>query len=59
MKNDKALSPVVASIILIAVVVAVSIAAATWMGSVSFTFMKVDELRVTSHSWLQTIPTLT
>jgi flagellin-like protein len=51
MKNDKALSPVVASIILIAVVVAVSIAAATWMGSVSFTFMKVDELRVTSHSW--------
>jgi len=51
MKNNKALSPVVASIILIAVVIAVSIAAATWMGSISFSFMKVDEFRVTSHSW--------
>lgn len=50
-KNNKALSPVVASIILIAVVVAVSIAAVTWMGSISFTFMEVDEIRVTSHSW--------
>jgi flagellin-like protein len=50
-KNDKALSPVVASIILIAVVIAVSIAAATWMGSISFTFMEVDDFRVTSHSW--------
>jgi flagellin-like protein len=51
LKNDKALSPVVASIILIAVVIAVSIAATTWMGSISFTFMEVDEFRVTSHSW--------
>jgi flagellin-like protein len=50
-KNDKALSPVVASIILIAVVVAVSIAATTWMGSMSFNFMEVDELRITDHSW--------
>ena len=51
MKNNKALSPVVASIILIAVVIAVSIAATTWMGSISFSFMEVDEIRVTSHSW--------
>ena len=50
-RNKKALSPVVASIILIAVVVAVSIAVATWMGSISFSFMKVDEFGVTSHSW--------
>jgi len=51
LKNKKALSPVVAAIILIAVTVAVSIAAATWMGSISFTFMKVDELTVSSHTW--------
>jgi flagellin-like protein len=51
MKDKKALSPVVASIILIAVVVAVSLAVATWMGSMSFNFMKVDEMGVTSHSW--------
>ena len=41
----------IAAIILIAVVVAVSIAAATWMGSISFSFMKVDELTVSSHTW--------
>jgi len=51
LKNNKALSPVIASIILIAVVVAVSIAAATWMGSISFSFMEVDELIVSSHRW--------
>jgi len=51
LKNKKALSPVVAAIILIAVTVAVSIAAATWMGSISFSFMKVDELKVSSHTW--------
>jgi flagellin-like protein len=51
LKNRKALSPVVAAIILIAVVVAVSIAAAAWMGSLSFSFMKVDELTVSSHTW--------
>lgn len=50
-KNIKALSPVVASIILIAVVVAVSIAVATWMGSLSIGFMEVDEVSVTNHSW--------
>jgi len=42
---------VIASIILIAVVIAVSIAATTWMGSISFNFMEVDDLRITNHSW--------
>jgi flagellin-like protein len=51
LKTNRALSPVIASIILIAVVVAVSIAAATWMGSISFSFMEVDELTVSSHTW--------
>ncbi len=41
----------IASIILIAVVIAISIAAATWMESISFSFMKVDELTVNSHRW--------
>jgi len=59
LKNKKALSPVIAAIILIAVTVAVSIAAATWMGSISFSFMKVDELTVSATHGVQAIPTLT
>jgi len=40
MKERKALSPVVASIILFAVTVAVGIAVAAWMGALTFNFMK-------------------
>jgi len=50
-KSRKALSPVVAAIILIAVTVAVSIAVAAWMGALTFTFMKTEELKILSHSW--------
>lgn len=45
-KNAKALSPVVASIILIAVTVAVSIAVAAWMGTMSTQFMQTEQIRV-------------
>jgi flagellin-like protein len=45
-KCRKALSPVVAAIILIAVTVAVSIAVAAWMGALTFTFMKTEELKI-------------
>ncbi len=47
-KNTKALSPVVASIILIAVTVAVSIAVAAWMGALTIGFMGTEEIRVTN-----------
>jgi flagellin-like protein len=47
-KNAKALSPVVASIILIAVTVAVSIAVAAWMGGLSVGFMQTEQLTITS-----------
>jgi len=52
-KSRKALSPVVASIILIAVTVAVSIAVAAWMGALSFSFMGGSEqLQVgTPYGW--------
>jgi flagellin-like protein len=42
-RNKRALSPVVASIILIAVTVAVSIAVAAWMGALTFSFMSSGE----------------
>ncbi len=45
-KNTKALSPVVASIILIAVTVAVSIAVAAWMGALTIGFMDTEELKI-------------
>ncbi len=53
-KSKKALSPVVAAIILIAVTVAVSIAVAAWMGALTFTFMQTEELKILSHSWSST-----
>ena len=49
-KNAKALSPVVASIILIAVTVAVSIAVAAWMGALTFQFTAVEELQLPPSS---------
>jgi flagellin-like protein len=48
LKSKKALSPVVATIILIAVTVAVSIATAVWMGSFTFNFMPTEQLAITS-----------
>ena len=47
LKSKKALSPVVASIILIAVTVAVSIAVAAWMGALTFTFTATEQLQIT------------
>jgi flagellin-like protein len=60
LKNVKALSPVVASIILIAVTVAVSIAVAAWMGALSFGFMGSGEsLQVgTPYGWWPTNVTI-
>ena len=54
LKSRKALSPVVAAIILIAVTVAVSIAVAAWMGALTFTFMKTEELKITSMTFTGT-----
>jgi flagellin-like protein len=50
-KSKRALSPVVASIILIAVTVAVSIAVAAWMGALTVGFMGTEELKITSMSF--------
>jgi flagellin-like protein len=58
-KNAKALSPVVASIILIAVTVAVSIAVAAWMGALTVGFMSTEEVKITSVKFTATTITLT
>ena len=58
-KNAKALSPVVASIILIAVTVAVSIAVAAWMGALTVGFMATEEVKITSITFTDTTITLT
>jgi len=47
LRSRKALSPVVASIILIAVTVAVSIAVAAWMGALTFTFTATEQIQIT------------
>jgi len=51
LKSRKALSPVVASIILIAVTVAVSLAVAIWMGALTGGYMGTEELRITKIQW--------
>lgn len=51
LKSKKALSPVVASIILIVVTVAVSVAVAAWMGSLSFMFMGGAEQLEVGTPW--------
>ena len=58
-RNKKALSPVVASIILIAVTVAVSIAVAAWMGALSFSFMGTEQAKITSLDWDGTLSSFT
>ncbi|MCK4933492.1 hypothetical protein KAS06_02365 [Candidatus Bathyarchaeota archaeon] len=58
LKSRKALSPVVAAIILIAVTVAVSIAVAAWMGALTFTFMKTEEIRLTDLTFTNSTGTL-
>ena len=52
LKSRKALSPVIAAIILVAVTVAVSIAVAAWMGALTFTFMGTEELKITNVEFL-------
>jgi flagellin-like protein len=51
LKSKKALSPVVAAIILIAVTVAVSIAVAAWMGALTFTFMATEQISFVDCQW--------
>jgi len=50
-RSRKALSPVVASIILIAVTVAVSIAVAAWMGALTFSFTATEQLNITNMNF--------
>jgi flagellin-like protein len=61
LRSRKALSPVVASIILIAVTVAVSIAVAAWMGALTFSFMgSGEQLNVGSPwGWTATLVNIT
>ena len=58
-KDAKALSPVVASIILIAVTVAVSVAVAAWMGGMTVGFMETEELKITNAVFDTTGDTIT
>jgi flagellin-like protein len=51
-KNSKALSPVVASIILIAVTVAVSVVVAAWMGGMTIGLMgNAEQVSVTNYAF--------
>jgi flagellin-like protein len=51
LRNRKALSPVVASIILIAVTVAVSIAVAAWIGAIPGRYMTQPQLSITTMTF--------
>jgi hypothetical protein len=47
----KALSPVVASVILLGVVIAVSLVTVAWISGLSTSFMQIEELHATNHQW--------
>jgi flagellin-like protein len=47
----KALSPVVASVILLAVVIAVSLTTVAWISGLSTSYMQFEELHATNHQW--------
>ena len=52
LRSRKAMSPVIAAIILIAVTVAVSIAVAAWMGALSISFMGgTEQLDIQHITW--------
>jgi len=54
-KNAKALSPVVASIILIAVTVAVSVVVAAWMGGMTIGLMgNAEQVSITNAAYVNT-----
>ncbi len=55
LKSKKALIPVVASIILIAVIVAVSIAVAAWMGALTIGFMGSSSVTITNVQFQATV----
>ena len=52
-KDKRALSPVISGIILIAVTVTVAMAATTWLGSISFSFMAIDEISLVNCQWAE------
>jgi len=59
-KNSKALSPVVASIILIAVTVAVSVVVAAWMGGMSLGLMNnAEQVTATNPVFDVSVPSVT
>jgi hypothetical protein len=47
----KAITPIVASIILLALAIAVSLATLAWLSGLSTSSTEVEELRVTDHQW--------
>lgn len=51
LQDKKALSPVISGIILISVTIAVAIAATSFMGSMSFNFMKTEQINVADCMW--------
>jgi len=59
LRSKKALSPVVASIILIAVTVAVSIAVAAWMGALTIGFMGSSSITITDYHFYTASPNAT
>jgi flagellin-like protein len=52
-KSRKALSPVIASVILIAVTIAVAIAVAAWMGALSIGFMGSSSVTITKVDFVK------
>ena len=51
LRSKKGLSPVVATVILIAITVACSTAVAAWMGALTWTFTTTEQIRYIAYQW--------
>lgn len=49
--SKKALSPVIAAVILIGATIAISVAVGAWTSALTFNYMKTEELKIISHTW--------
>ncbi len=56
LKNTKALSPVIATIILVAVTVAIAIAVAAWLGALTFSYTRTEQMTITQITFITSSP---
>jgi len=53
LRSRTAISPVIATVILLAVVIAVALVSVSWMSGLTVSFMEIEDLKITNENWAQ------